>query len=227
MSSPNKIPQSRVAPAVGMHDGAGRSQRDFVEALPGGRVARMAAIEGESSPATNKFSSEEDTPLSQRTPGTAVPLPDRRGSMLGMRGLDGEQYSSPDGSAQSEQLSYFKDYYSQDEIRPGDLVSTLWAYQPRANDEFDLDRGDMLKVVGIWDDGWATGVRVRMNAEDWRDDSRAHRDSATDNSNSAESSPAPDSEVKAFPLVCICLPQYWRKTIEGETTEEFTSGRDS
>merc|ERR1712230_198229 len=26
-------------------------------------------------------------------------------------------------------------------------------------------------------------------------------------------------EVKAFPLVCICLPQHWRKTIEGDSTE--------
>ncbi|GAB1207531.1 hypothetical protein APSETT445_006251 [Aspergillus pseudonomiae] len=66
----------------------------------------------------------------------------------------GGQYSSPDGmgSGQSEQLSSFHDYYSQDDIRPGDKVAVLWAYQPRAGDEFALDRGEMLKVVGIWDD---------------------------------------------------------------------------
>jgi hypothetical protein len=29
-----------------------------------------------------------------------------------------------------------------------------------------------------------------------------------------------EGEVKAFPLVCVCLPQHWRKTIEGESTEE-------
>ena len=59
-------------------------------------------------------------------------------------------FSSP---PQSEQLPYFKDYYSSDDIHPGDKVSTLWAYSPRAPDEFELVRGDMLKVVGIWDDG--------------------------------------------------------------------------
>lgn len=50
-------------------------------------------------------------------------------------------------------LTCFQDYYSQDDIHPNDKVAVLWAYQPRAVDEFDLDRGDMLKVVGIWDDG--------------------------------------------------------------------------
>lgn len=54
---------------------------------------------------------------------------------------------------QSEQLPYFKDYYSAEDIHPGDRVATLWAYSPRAPDEFELDRGDMIKVVGIWDDG--------------------------------------------------------------------------
>src|SRR5256885_8205201 len=38
--------------------------------------------------------------------------------------------------------------------------TTLFRSQPRAADEFELERGDMLKVVGIWDDGWATGVRL-------------------------------------------------------------------
>jgi hypothetical protein len=30
---------------------------------------------------------------------------------------------------------------------------------------------------------------------------------------------ADDGDVKAFPLVCVCLPQHWRKTIEGDTTD--------
>jgi len=145
------------------------------------------------------------------------------GSVLGLgpgeESSPGDALSSPEGTGQSEQLDSFKDYYSQDEIRPTDLVSTLWAYQPRANDEFELERGDMLKVTGIWDDGWATGVRVRMHAEDWRGDSRIYRDSGMSNGENGDSSPEPDSEVKAFPLVCVCLPQHWRKTVEGDSTE--------
>ena len=113
------------------------------------------------------------------------------------------QYSSPDGmaSGQSEQLPYFKDYYSQDEIHPNDKVSTLWAYQPRASDEFELERGDMLKVVGIWDDGWATGVRINERAEDFDGKQRLQRDSGVSNgSGDRVQSPPPTGEIKAFPV---------------------------
>ncbi|KAL8789679.1 MAG: hypothetical protein Q9195_006732 [Heterodermia aff. obscurata] len=115
----------------------------------------------------------------------------------------GGQYSSPEGmaSGQSEQLPYFKDYYSQDEIHPNDKVSTLWAYQPRAGDEFELERGDMLKVVGIWDDGWATGVRINERAEDYDGKQRLQRDSGVSNgSGDRIQSPAPTGEIKAFPV---------------------------
>ncbi|GAB7338880.1 hypothetical protein MBLNU457_5564t2 [Dothideomycetes sp. NU457] len=223
----NKPSQARQGPPMAMHDGAVEAV-----ALPGGRIARMAAIEDEpvGTPQRTAFGADRnrdspsgDDTLGSRHSPTAAP---RRGRSLGagspftMAGAaddsPGNTLSSPEGTGQSEQLNFFGDYYSQEEIHPGDLVSTLWAYQPRAQDEFDLDRGDMLKVVGIWDDGWATGVRVRQRAEDWRD---PHRDSGM---SSGASSPETENEVKAFPLVCVCLPQHWRKTIEGETTEEST-----
>ncbi|KAJ5677793.1 uncharacterized protein N7477_003426 [Penicillium maclennaniae] len=133
------------------------------------------------------------------------------------------QYSSPEGftSGQSEQMSYFRDYYSQDDIHPGDKVAALWAYSPRAGDEFELDRGDMLKVIGIWDDGWATGVRLNERAEDYDICHREQRDSGVSNgSRRPVSSPATSGEIKAFPLVCICLPQHWRKIIDGGMQEE-------
>jgi hypothetical protein len=129
-------------------------------------------------------------------------------------------FSSPDGvaSGQSEQLQFFKDYYSQDDIHPNDTVATLWAYQPRAGDEFELERGDLLKVVGIWDDGWATGVRLTETAEQWEARKSEQRDSGVSNT-SRRSKTDVDSEIKAFPLVCVCLPQHWRKTIEGDSTD--------
>lgn len=127
------------------------------------------------------------------------------------------QYSSPEGmtSGQSEQLSSFRDYYSQDDIQPGDKVSVLWAYQPRAGDEFELDRGEMLKVIGIWDDGWATGVRVPEGAEEFDERHREQRDSGVSDGSRTIASPGPTGDIKAFPLVCVCLPQHWRKIIEG------------
>ncbi|EGC47520.1 SH3 domain-containing protein [Histoplasma capsulatum var. duboisii H88] len=139
------------------------------------------------------------------------------------RSGSGGHYSSPEGmaSGQSEQLPYFRDYYSQDDIHPNDKVAVLWAYQPRAGDEFELDRGDMLKVVGIWDDGWATGVRLNERAEDYEINRNPQRDSGVSNGSARRgSSPPPSGEIKAFPLVCVCLPEHWRKTIDGDVSAE-------
>lgn len=230
------------------------------EALPGARVTRMAALEGsnDSSPHDGpsgpnaiqaaRSHDPETSDSSMRAAGAAgmAPLPRRDKSTSD--GVDGSSpesngYSSGEGGAlsQSEQMDSFKDYYSNDEIHPNDHVSTLWAYQPRASDEFELDRGDMLRVVGIWDDGWATGVRVNQRAENWDPERKTQRDSGVSGGPSPEESPPQNGSVKAFPvckhflyqdylkcaniskLVCVCLPQHWRKTIEGDSTEPDSS----
>lgn len=239
------------------------------EVLPGGRVARMSALEGHSggSPtqhggsgagpavaagvagfmagrtkggaADTQSSSDEfaDSPESEPRGVLRPPPANRRHGSLSSGSLlasDGPQspasagdYSSPLGmtSQNSEQLPFFKDYYSQDDIHPADKVAVLWAYQPRAADEFTLERGDMLKVVGIWDDGWATGVMLDERAEEWEARRQAQRDSGVSNtSEPRDGSPvAPHREMKAFPLVCVCLPEHWRKTIEGDGSTETAS----
>ncbi|KAI4723543.1 hypothetical protein E4T48_00279 [Aureobasidium sp. EXF-10727] len=238
-NQPVRSRQGGVPPAMAYrHDGASRSQNDRIEALPGGRVARMTALEAVSSGSERNARSPtiafDSTPEAQRTPhlraGGIGPPPRRNGSLssgslLAFGTSDSparDGISSPEGTSESEQLSFFKDYYSQDDIHPGDLVSSLWAYQPRAADEFDLERGDMVKVVGIWDDGWATGVRVSMRAEDWKSKGKLQRDSGM---SSGEASPEEYGPVKAFPLVCVCLPQHWRRTIEGDSTDMGTDER--
>lgn len=238
------------------------------EVLPGGRIARMSALEGHSGDSPprgglgtaagaatgaaagyaagrrrhhDQSSSDEfgDSPISNSAGGVLRPPPTgrRNGSLSSNSALGGEDpqsphsgsggdMSSPQGMAsqQSEQLAFFKDYYSQDEIHPGDKVATLWAYQPRASDEFALERGDMLKVVGIWDDGWATGVMIDERADDWDAKRNAQRDSGVSNtSGRRDESPAASGEIKAFPLVCVCLPDHWRKTIEGDGSTETGS----
>jgi len=238
------------------------------EVLPGGRIARMSALEGHSgdSPPRHELgavggaiaaggaagfaagrrrdsSSDEygDSPTSAHLQGGILrppPAGRRHGSLSSSSALgaddpqsphsgSGGDMSSPQGMAsqQSEQLPYFKDYYSQDEIHPGDKVATLWAYQPRAGDEFALERGDMLKVVGIWDDGWATGVLIDERADDWDAKRNAQRDSGVSNTSGRgrDESPAVSGEIKAFPLVCVCLPDHWRKTIEGDGSTETGS----
>ncbi|KAF7194129.1 hypothetical protein HII31_04537 [Pseudocercospora fuligena] len=226
-------PSTGRSPQMAFNDGTRDGQeRAGLAVLPGGRVARMSALEGSSSSDHNvpyamgytKDMSEDDAPEQ------LAPPPKRSGSLssgsqlaIGAAGVadtspsSGAEYTSPESQGQSEQLNFFKDYYSQDEIRPGDLVSTLWAYEPRAADEFQLERGDMIKVIGIWDDGWATGVRVRQRADDWRPEDKVARDSGL--SEAPPQDHTDEGEVKAFPLVCICLPQHWKKTIEGDSTD--------
>lgn len=226
---------------MAFHDGARdihSNDRPGMAILGGGRVARMSALEGSSSShhdapyvlgAYNDKSEEEETPESRLAPPFKRSGSLSSGSQLGA-GLgvtdqqdtspsSGADYTSPESQGQSEQLNFFKDYYSQDEIHPGDLVATLWAYEPRAEDEFQLERGDMVKLLGIWDDGWATGVRVRQKAEDWRPEDKTQRDSGLSEGPRPPTSDEGD-QVKAFPLVCVCLPQHWRKTIEGSDSTE-------
>ena len=177
------------------------------------------AMEGGTHGRDRGFGDTSDSDQYGNTPesrgGKAPPTTGRRNGSLSsqsMLGVDdsispqsgsGGQYSSPEGvaSGQSEQLPYFKDYYSQDEIHPGSQVATLWAYQPRAGDEFALERGDMLRVVGIWDDGWATGVRISGRAEDFYGKHKLQRDSGVSNgSGERGQSPQPMGEIKAFPV---------------------------
>lgn len=226
--------RGQQAPQMAYHDGS-RDQERSLTALPPARVARMSALEGGAGRkgygAYGQSTDEEDSPESGYAAASGPP-PKRSGSLSSASQLavlgGGEQDTSPstnnddtspESQGQSEQLGFFKDYYSQDEIHPGDLVATLWAYEPRAADEFALERGDMIKVIGIWDDGWATGIRVRQRADDWRPDDKVLRDSGLSNGSSHPPDTADGGEVKAFPLVCVCLPQHWRKTIEGESTE--------
>ncbi|KAM0717339.1 hypothetical protein Q7P37_007191 [Cladosporium fusiforme] len=239
----------QTPPASSYTDAGGEKNRAGMSVLGGGRVTRMTAIEHSNSPtpdeqspilatgaAGGKSSSEEDSPTTRRhmpPPRTGA----RNGSLSSNAqltpgattattggGFDSSSpdWTSPESAGQSEQLSFFKDYYSSDEIHPTSIVAALWAYEPRAADEFHLERGDLVKVVGIWDDGWATGVRVRGKAEDWKPNMQ--RDSGmTDHEARTQQNGEAGGEVKAFPLVCVCLPQHWRKTIEGDSTED-TSG---
>ena len=171
----------------------------------GARVTRMAALEHDSSnsPPENQSSAPTVGQGQQRGIGPAA--------VIGKRGKsdsDGHDDSSPDsqgyssgegGTGQSEQLDAYKDYYSNEDIHPGDVVSTLWAYSPRAGDEFELERGDMLKVVGIWDDGWATGIRIPQRADQWEPEHNSQRDSGL-SSGSKDEAPPRNGDVKAFPV---------------------------
>ena len=183
--------------------------------MPGTRVTRMSALEGTpgSSPGQGlrggiggQTDGADTSPESQGPVGAegAPSLPKREKHLGELDGSSPESggYSSGENgnAARSEQMDAFKDYYSTDEVHPNDMVSVLWAYQPRANDEFELERGDMLRIVGIWDDGWATGVRINQRAETWEEGRQAHRDSGLSGSSRVDESPPQNGDVKAFPV---------------------------
>ncbi|KAI1103095.1 hypothetical protein F4804DRAFT_333592 [Jackrogersella minutella] len=267
-SPSRKGPQTTQIPAAAA---AAAAPQEY-EVLPGGRIARMSALEGHSGEPSsrhgvsrragsagaaavgavagymtgrrrgdNHSSSDSfgESPGSETRGAILRPPPmniRRNGSLSSSSVLAGEDpqspgsaggMSSPPGvnSQQSEQLPFFKDYYSQDDIHPGERVAVLWAYQPRAADEFALERGDMLKVVGIWDDGWATGVMLDERADEWETRKQAQRDSGVSHTSGRgrDRSPPVSGEIKAFPLVCVCLPEHWRKTIEGDGSTETGS----
>lgn len=224
------------------------SQKINLAPPPVGRVTRMSALQevisssdrSHSSPGFGeaKYSDTSDSEGMGASPGAVSkripPVTGKRAGSLSsssaLVAFDSDtsprsgtvgQYSSPEGisSGQSEQLSAFRDYYTQEDIRPGDRVAVLWAYSPRAGDEFELERGEMLKVIGIWDDGWATGVRVPTVAEDF-DQHREQRDSGVSNGSQKPPSPDPTGDIKAFPMVCVCAPQHWGKIIQGGQSDE-------
>ncbi|KAF2668012.1 hypothetical protein BT63DRAFT_375325 [Microthyrium microscopicum] len=226
----------------GMAYASPAQQRD-IDLPQGARVHQMTALEGSSStgdagsPLAGGYlgssSNFDNTPESQRSGlGVVGGAPKRGGSLSrdhnDLSSSSPNYGSSPEGpgSGQSEQMSHFKDYYSSDDIHPGDSVATLWAYQPRAGDEWELERGDMLKVVGIWDDGWATGYKLNSRAEDYEGSRNVNRDSGLSaGSRRDQQAEVGEGDIKAFPLVCVCLPQHWRKTIEGDAVQaEMGSG---
>ncbi|KAL1894608.1 hypothetical protein Cpir12675_003597 [Ceratocystis pirilliformis] len=225
------------------------------EVLPGGRIARMSALEGHANVPSTTSGNAGITPTSRRhhindrsssdgfgespEPRAAIlrppPAAVRRNASLSSSSLlntdeplsptsAGDMSSAPGvNSQQSEQLPFFKDYYSHEDIHPGDRVAVLWAYQPRAPDEFTLERGDMVKVVGIWDDGWATGIMMDERAEEWEARRQAQRDSGVSSASATvgrDVTPPVSGEIKAFPLVCVCMPDHWRKTVEGDISTE-------
>jgi len=54
-------------------------------------------------------------------------------------------------------------------LEVGSLVAAIWSYQPQTLDEYALERGDMLEMVGIWNDGWATGRLSRDRVDVWEE----------------------------------------------------------
>ena len=111
-------------------------------------------------------------------------------------------------------MPFFREPYSHSVFHAGDVVAVVWSYQPLTQDEFALERGDMIEIVNIWNDGWATGRFSPDRIDAWESKHGILIETdLIDLGDSAELTKEPTNMVKAFPLVCVCAPRYWRKAI--------------
>src|SRR5450755_2229993 len=91
-------------------------------------------------------------------------------------------------------LQRFRDHHSTEFLYTDSEVSVLWQDKPRETDEFGLGRGDMLRILSIYDDGWVRGYRLGPRATEWTG-------VTTGQSSMSRTRAQPGSVVKVFPLV--------------------------
>lgn len=224
------------------------SNIDDFEILPGGRMVRKSGLAGfvggssaleqmyESEPSTSKAPESQEITASaaaEKSPDTSPDIP-----AAAIEDATALSMSRPPISMPS---SGIKDYYSPEYICPGDKVAAVWSYESRTKDEFALERGDILQVTSIWGDGWAIGFRVKepvpVTVGSVAGGSEGQSSAVAASSQSTTGTDGSNGEVKAFPLVCVCLATYSERVfqaggmpvsaIEEDDEEEGNSSENS
>ncbi|OLL26121.1 hypothetical protein NEOLI_000627 [Neolecta irregularis DAH-3] len=127
-----------------------------------------------------------------------------------------ETISNSEGDM-AESMNEYSDHYSSKIITPGSFAAALWTYEPKMADEMALERGDLVKIVAVWNDGWATGIKTSRKI--WHQDvvDREVRESASTMHSATPLLHGEEetfvSEIKAFPLVCVCHKSAWSEII--------------
>jgi hypothetical protein len=206
----NSIPaiDSRNAPAL-PPIGTAPTNLENYEVLPGGRVARKSGLSGHvggfgvldriRNHTTSVASSEPQR--DESVSGAQAPSVITASSLPHVSAQEAAPVTTPKGPTMPPNSSV-KDYYSAAQIKVGDKLTAVWSYAARTRDEFDLERGDVLKVTSLWGDGWAIGVIIKEGAE-----GAGEHDVTADKVGG-------DKEAKAFPLVCVCVSEYWKLVID-------------
>ena len=156
---------------------------------------------------------------------------------------------SPGTEAGSEaaSVSVVADHYSTNAIVPQSEVVALWSYTPRLQVEMALERGDVVRIENLYDDGWALGRKLKVKVWDLPDDRSTTRDSGIGTSQRESSSTAhrlstesPPGEppstsrsdkgkerespeagsIKAFPMVCVCHRDAWAEVTISSTVAD-------
>jgi hypothetical protein len=149
---------------------------------------------------------------------------------------------SPGTEAGSEaaSVSVVADHYSTNAIVAQSEVVALWSYTPRLQDEMALERGDVVRIENLYDDGWALGRKLKTKVWDLTDDRSTTRDSGIGTSQRESSStahrlstdsppgdppgtsrsdkgkdkePSEAGSIKAFPMVCVCHRDAWAEVL--------------
>ena len=86
--------------------------------------------------------------------------------------------ATSEGGSEAASVSVVSDHYSTNQIvRQSDVVA-LWSYMPRLADEMALERGDVVRIENLYDDGWALGRKLKTKIWDLGGDERStERDS--------------------------------------------------
>jgi hypothetical protein len=156
-----------------------------------------------------------------------------RGSNNGKRGSRTSTTLSGTEASEAASVSVVADHYSTNAIHPQSEVVALWSYTPRLQDEMALERGDVVRIENLYDDGWALGRKIKVKVWDLPDAERStQRDSGVGTSHRESSSTAHTSSlerppttsrsdkgkereipeagsIKAFPMVCVCHRDAW------------------
>lgn len=166
------------------------------------------------------------------------------GSGNGGRGESMTMSTLSPGTEASEaaSVSTVVDPYSLLPIHQQSDVAALWTYLPRMDDEMPLDRGDVVRIENLYDDGWALGRKLKTKIWDMVDDRSTERDSgigtsqrasgstarrASSDSPTAEGEPPSTSRsdkgkekevsemgpIRAFPMVCVCHRDAWGEVL--------------
>jgi len=72
-------------------------------------------------------------------------------------------------------------------------------------------------VVGIWNDGWATGRLSRDRVDVWEEKMKKIEEGNGISGNGGdelEMHLVQTDTVKAFPLVCVCSAKRWREVVQ-------------
>ena len=157
--------------------------------------------------------------------------------------------TSPQSAEASEaaSVSVVADHYSTNAILQHSEVVALWSYTPRLGDEMSLERGDVVCIENLYDDGWALGRKLRTKIWDMLSEesrSRSERDSgigtlhrestssgrrgslehpstAGTTSDKGKEKEIPETgSIKAFPMVCVCHRDAWSEVNPNASSEE-------